>query len=244
MCGRFTSITSATDIANFFAVDEPEEQLPLSWNVAPTQKVLTLFELADTEQEKVLAAKRWGLLPPWAKDESMASKLINARSETVAEKPSFRSAIKKRRCLVPISGYYEWIVVEGQKKNQPIYFSDRENRPIVLAGIYEKWTHPQSQQLFETFSILTTAANKMIEPLHDRMPVMLEEKDWDRWLDPTLTDPSQLVDLYQSRPWDNLQYWPVTTEMNSPRFNSPECIAPIDFPLTNSADDLGQQRLL
>lgn len=242
MCGRFTSTTSATDIANFFAVEEPEEKLPLSWNVAPTQMVFTLVTNTDAKSE--LVAKRWGLLPTWAKDESMASKLINARSETVAEKPSFRSAIKKRRCLVPITGYYEWIVVEGQKKNQPIYFSDVESRPLVLAGIYESWTHPISQQLFATFSILTTAANKMIEPLHDRMPVMLEQKDWQRWLDSEMTDPSQLVDLYESRPWDNLQYWPVTTEMNSPRFNSPECIAPINFSFDKPTNDHGQQTLL
>ncbi len=192
------------------------------YNVAPTQQVPVVREGADGENR--LDLLHWGLIPAWAKERGIACNMINARSETLLEKPSFRQAFKYRRCVVPASGFYEWRH-EG-KQNIPRYIRIRDGLPMLFAGLWESWKSPDGE-LVESFTILTTVANRLLEPIHERMPVILHPDECGRWLDRYLTDPTHLSDFFQPYPADLLEMWRVSPLVNTPGHDSCELIAPI-----------------
>ncbi len=196
-----------------------------NYNVAPTAKVLAV-RAADNERQ--LGRLRWGLVPFWAKDLKIGAKMINARSETVAEKPAFRAAYKSRRCLVPADGFYEWAKVAGGGPKQPYFIHRRDDDPLVFAGLWERWrpsesADAESDDVIETCTILTTAANADIEPVHNRMPVLIPPARWDDWLDPS-TDLDSLGTLLVPAPNGLLQLRPVSTLVNRVANNSPELL--------------------
>jgi putative SOS response-associated peptidase YedK len=227
MCGRFTLSQPVEAIASIFQLKEVPNLEP-RYNIAPTQLVPTVlqtFTQSDAGgKDKVLRQfqlLRWGLIPSWAKDPAMGAKLINARAETVAEKPSFRSAFRHRRCLVIADGFYEWRRQEGKK--QPFYFRLQNGQPFAFAGLWERWQDPKGEAI-ASCTILTTAANELLQPIHDRMPVILDSKDYDLWLDPAVQKPEQLQQLLQPYPSEVMLSYPVSTKVNNPANNTPECI--------------------
>ncbi len=220
MCGRFTSLLSPELLAVIYEVFPPEHVEP-RYNVAPTQEVMVVREAGNGS--RYLSAVRWGLVPHWAKDTSIGSKMINARSETAYEKASFRQAIRHRRCIVPASGFYEWVATPSGK--HPHYITARDGSPLSLAGIWDT-NETLDGQILETCSILTTSANSLMASLHDRMPVILHQGEFDRWLDPADTVPQALQHFYQPYPSELMQEWSVSTLVNSPRIDDPACIAP------------------
>jgi len=216
MCGRFVSTTPAAQIADFFGAQSPEVELPANYNVSPTTDVYVVGEGPSGRKMRVM---HWGLVPAWAKDTSGASRLINARSETVAEKPSFRSAFKRRRCLIPVDGFYEWTTVPGAARKQPMYIHHCAGQPLAFAGIYEFWRPPDADEgelgLYST-CILTCEANSTISAIHDRMPVILSASAWSVWMNPD-TDPGSLESLMVPASEHLLEMHPVSTEVNSSR---------------------------
>ena len=224
MCGRFTLNQSVEALAQVFHV-EPVLDLAANFNIAPTQMVATVLQNPESEKRE-FQQLHWGLIPSWAKDAGMGAKLINARAETVAEKPSFRSAFKHRRCLVLADGFYEWQRQEGKSKKQPFYFRLEDGQPFGFAGLWEKWRSPANEEIISC-TILTTAANELLQPIHDRMPVILEPKDYDLWLDSQVQTPQTLQQLLRPYPAPAMIAYPVSTLVNNSRHNSPECIIPL-----------------
>ncbi len=222
MCGRFTLRTNLHDIATAFDLPEVPE-LPFRYNIAPTQDVAAVRFDSERNQRE-LSLLHWGLIPPWAKEEKMASKLINARAETVAEKPSFRSAFTKRRCLILADGFYEWQKLPGGTK-QPHYIHRKDDGPFALAGLWESWNH--EGEIIESCTIITTSANEVMQPLHDRMPVILAKVDYEDWLDPTFKDKAALQELLKPCPADWLETYPVSTRVNNAKHDEAECLKPI-----------------
>lgn len=221
MCGRFVTVIPYEELKQIFDLVESQTRPEERYNVAPTQQVAVV---RSTGEHNVLTSMRWGLIPSWSKDASIASHTINARCETVAEKPSFRHAIKYNRCIIPISGFYEWTHSGGKKTPHYIYLSG--NSPMSLAGIWAHWKSPEGKEL-ETFSILTTSANSLIQPLHDRMPVILQPYDYDLWLSKNVHNPHELTHLYQPYPADKMMLHEVSSLVNNPRFGSPTCIVQV-----------------
>ncbi|MCP4246580.1 MAG: SOS response-associated peptidase [bacterium] len=223
MCGRYTLATPDPELQTFLDLDAPP-QLEPRYNIAPTQPVPVL-RLTATVATKRIELLRWGLIPSWAKDPAIGSRMINARSETAAEKPSFRAALRRRRCLLPADGFYEW--QRTGKAKQPYYLRLLHGSPFALAGLWEQWHSPDGS-LVETCTILTTGPNELVRPLHNRMPVLLCPDDFDLWLDPDLTDPARIQPLLRPCPPDQMIAQPVTTHVNSPRNDDPACIEPLD----------------
>ncbi len=227
MCGRYVSAAPVDDLAKYFSATTPEHALEANFNVAPTTEV---YAVRADEGERSLAAMRWGLVPFWAKDLKIGSRMINARSETVADKPAFRRAFTKRRCLLPADGFYEWQKIQGQKAKQPFFIHRVDEEPLVFAGLYEFW-HPKDDEgndipdadRIVSCTILTTAANKTMAPVHDRMPVMLAPGVWDDWLDPA-SDHDFVASLMVPAPESLLTMYPVSTAVNSVRNNASELI--------------------
>ncbi len=217
MCGRFTLSQSAEAIASVFQLNQVPTLEP-RYNIAPTQPVATVLQSANERQFQLL---RWGLIPAWAKDATMGSKLINARAETVAEKPSFRSAFRHRRCLVIADGFYEWRREDGKK--QPFYFRMQDRQPFAFAGLWEHWQDPKGEAI-DSCTILTTEANELLQQIHERMPVILNPKDYDLWLDPTVQKPEQLQQLLQPYSSAMMTSYPVSTKVNKPTNDTPELI--------------------
>jgi len=219
MCGRYASSRPVDDLLVRFDVPEPpEEVLPPSWNVAPTDPVYVVLQ---REQRRQLRVVRWGLVPSWAKDAKGGARMINARRETVTEKPAFRSAYARRRCLVPADGYFEW-QKQGTHK-QPWYLSAREREPLAMAGLYEVWRDGQGPWLW-TCTVVTTEAADEHGDIHDRTPLLVPEQDWARWLDPELDDPGS--DLLVPGTPGVLDAWPVGTAVGNVRNNGPELVLP------------------
>jgi putative SOS response-associated peptidase YedK len=220
MCGRFTLSTRPAAVATLLnLVTVPE--LPARYNVAPSQPVAAARAGAD---RPTLSLLRWGLIPSWAKDPKIAFALINARSETVAEKPAFRTAFRQRRCLVPADGFYEWRKVG--KAKQAIHFRPRDGQPFAFAGLWERWRPLDGGDPVETCTILTTTANNLVRPVHDRMPVILSPNDFARWLDPTYQRVEGLTPLLAPAPADGWEAVPVGPRVNSPRADDPGCVEP------------------
>jgi putative SOS response-associated peptidase YedK len=212
MCGRFVLSTPADAIAEEFAALTAGLVLRPRYNIAPMQDVAVVRMSGG---QRVLAQLRWGLIPFWAKDPAIASKLINARAESAATKPSFREALKKRRCIVPATGFYEW-KKEGTRR-QPWYF--RPSRPgalLAIAGMWERWKDPEGNPV-DTVCLLTSEANSVLSPVHDRMPVLLDRTGVTRWLDDSVSDVTKLQDLLVPAPAEALGAHPVSTAVNSVR---------------------------
>jgi putative SOS response-associated peptidase YedK len=211
-------------IEEHFGVEVPETQP--GFNIAPTQKVLAIREESG---ERDAAWLKWGLVPSWAKDPSMGARLINARSETVAEKPSFREAFKKRRCIIPADGFYEWQRTEGRK--QPYFFQMRDGRPFGFAGLWERW-EGEGGELLDSCTILTTEANEALRPVHDRMPVILHPEEYSLWLEAGDRERATLRELLRPYPAEEIVSYPVSPLVNSPSNRGAELI--VEVPL-NSA---------
>jgi putative SOS response-associated peptidase YedK len=222
MCGRFTLSQTAEAIYQTFHVNKIPD-VEAQYNIAPTQMVAAVLYNPESNQRE-FQKLRWGLIPSWAKDLGMGAKLINARAETAAEKPAFRSAFKHRRCLVVADGFYEWQTKEGKK--QPYYFHLQERKPFGFAGLWEQWRSPQGEEI-TSCTILTTKCNELLQPIHERMPVILQQQDYSLWLDPQVQTPEPLQQLLQPYPSEAMMAYPVSTVVNSPKHNSPDCIKPL-----------------
>ncbi len=190
MCGRFRLSQSGEAIQAAFELSEVPSLEPRN-NIAPTQMVPTILK-SSHESDRQLKMLRWGLIPSWAKDPKMGARMINARAETVAEKPAFRTVFRRRRCLVVADGFYEWQQQKGKK--QPFAFRLHDGQPFGFAGLWEHWEAPDGEAI-ESCTILTTDANELVRPIHDRMPVILDPKDYDVWLDPALQKAESLQQL-------------------------------------------------
>ena len=221
MCGRFTLHLPPELLGSVFGV-KTSLQLPPRYNIAPTQTVPVVRETG--EGGRSLAELSWGLVPSWAKDRSIGNRMINARSETVHEKPSFRHALRKRRCIVPASGFFEWSHSDGSK--QPWYVTLKDAAPMGFAGLWESWQAPDGGAL-ETFCILTTAANSLMATIHERMPVILPAADYSSWLLPEKNGVENLAGFFQPCPADILTAVKVSSYVNLPLHNSEECIRPL-----------------
>jgi putative SOS response-associated peptidase YedK len=222
MCARYTLTAPAVKVAELFGVEVPLGLKP-RYNVAPTQTVLAVR--LDSDGKREAANLRWGLIPSWAGDAKIGQKLINARSETVFEKPSFRGAAKKRRCLIAADGFFEWKGPVGKK--QPYFIHRNGREPFAFTGLWESW-HGEEADVVESCTIITTDANETMKPLHDRMPVILAQKDFDCWLDPKATNAGALMPLLRPAPDDLLSYYPVTTKMGNRRYTGADAVEPID----------------
>lgn len=219
MCGRVTVQTSASEIAREFALTSVQLGLERPrYNLAPTQ----LMPVVVNDGARVLDAYRWGLIPSWAKDASIGNKLINARGETVAEKPSFRSALKRRRCLVLVDGWYEW--KQSTKPKTPFLFKRKDGRPLAFAGLWEEWTAPDTGELVRTCTIITVGPNALMAPIHDRMPVILPPEARELWLRPEPQESSALLPLLVPYAEDTLEAYEVSRVVNAPGNDVPECI--------------------
>ncbi len=219
MCGRYASSRPADDLAAHFDVDSPaDEALPPSYNVAPTDPVYVVLERQGERQLRVV---RWGLVPSWAKDPKVGARFINARRETVADKPAFRAAFARRRCLVPADGYYEWPRQDGGK--QPYFLSSSRDEPLAMAGLYEVWKSPDDAYLW-TCTVITTEAADDLGHIHDRTPLLVPPSAWQRWLDPETADPG--ADLLVPATPGVLQAWPVSAAVGNVRNNGPELATP------------------
>ena len=230
MCGRYASSRGAGELIDHFSVTEPpEEVLPPSYNVAPTDPVHIVVEREPGQ--RALSVARWGLVPSWARDIKGAARLINARRETLADKPAFRSAYRRRRCLVPADGYYEWQPVEGGK--QPWYLTQRDGSLLAMAGLYELWKSPEGVWL-RTCTIITTDAADELGHIHDRTPLLVRPDDWARWLDPTVEEPGD--DLLVAGTPGVLDAWPVSPAVGKVGNNGPELVRPVPLHQAGAQD--------
>jgi len=220
MCGRFTLRVTLSVLATQFQFDmDSASQLTPRYNIAPTQDVAAV-RLVDGKRQ--LAMLRWGLIPSWAKDTKIAAGTINARADTIATKPAFRTAYKRRRCLVLADGYYEWLRVG--KSKQPYLYEVDGGKPFALAGLWEQWwgTGDKEAPPLETCSLITTDANKLAQEVHDRMPVIVDPVDYDAWLNPESGDVAYLLAPFEA---DRMTTRPVSTYVNNARNQGPECVA-------------------
>ena len=228
MCGRFTLTVPADEIAAALGVFEGlVAGLKPRYNIAPTQQVLALRQ-TSTDEPPAYTQLRWGLVPFWADDLKIGSRLLNARADTIAEKPAFRAAFKRRRCLIPADGFYEWKAAttsEKQAKKPPkqaYHIRMKERRPFAFAGLWERWDKGETP--IETCTIITTEANDVLRPLHDRMPVILRPEDHRRWLSPEPVDPALLLELLRPYANDAMTTVPVSPVVNNSRVDDPTCL--------------------
>ncbi|MBI5652481.1 MAG: SOS response-associated peptidase [Chloroflexi bacterium] len=221
MCGRFVVKSDLQQIQLAFNVTQVNTQVQPSYNIAPTQPVATIIQRA---QQIALEAMRWGLIPAWAKDASIGAKMINARAETIAEKPSFKRSFKSKRCLIVADGFYEW-KKEGAQKI-PMFIRLKSDALFAFAGLYDVWQAAPDKTI-TSCAIITTRPNELMQTIHDRMPVILPKSAYASWLDPANQNLDELIALLQPYPADAMLAYPVSTLVNSPRHNSPECIQPI-----------------
>jgi putative SOS response-associated peptidase YedK len=219
VCGRFTLNTPPPAVADHFGLDETPE-LGARFNVAPGQMIATV-SLSGEERRSVLSTRRWGLVPSWAKDAKIGNRLINARAETAAEKPSFRSALRRRRCLVPADGFYEWAGTKGSKQPYLIGFEDRAL--FAFAGLWARWTDPEGETL-ESCTLLTTGAAERLSALHARMPVIVDPVDYELWTDPDVVEPELVMPVIDRNLGAALDFHPISTYVNDVRHDDPRCV--------------------
>ncbi len=228
MCGRFVSSTPVSALAEQFLAEEvkaPEKEA--SFNVAPTDEV---YAVAASKGVRKLGTFRWGLVPSWADDVSVGNRMINLRAEGVSDKPSFRRLLQRRRCVIPADGFYEWKDMGKGRKKQPFLIRSKDGRPLALAGLWEVWKDREDQdaEWLRSCTILTTDANDLVAPLHDRMPAILAPEAWDMWLDEEVTDVDVLAALLRPYPSERLEMWPVSTDVNSVQNNRPDLVEPLE----------------
>ena len=248
MCGRYAASANPDDLVEEFeVVERPEEALEPSWNVAPTQDVYAVLERAprgepDEPPRRRLQVARWGLVPSWAKDASIGNRMINARMETVAEKPAFKKAFAKRRALLPADGYFEWYG-EVKGKKQPFFIRPADGGVLAMAGLYELWRDPsvpadaETDPWLWTVTVLTTTATDDVGRIHDRMPLLVEKQRYAEWLDPAVDDPDELRGLLVPAAPGLLTAYPVATTVNNVKNNGPELVDPLPAEPDPLADD-------
>ena len=224
MCGRFVRKSAKEELRKRFGFDNPLGGVLLEprYNIAPSQEHPVLIVNQD---RRMLRMMKWGLVPHWAKDPKIGYKMINARSEGIEEKPSFRGPLKKGRCLVIADGFYEW-QKPGKKTKIPYYFRLKSNEPFAFAGLWDLWE--KGDEPLWTFTIITTSPNELMEPIHSRMPVILRESDEARWLDPEITDSKSVLTLLKPYPAQEMECYKVSTIVNSPKNDAPECLIPVN----------------
>jgi putative SOS response-associated peptidase YedK len=222
MCGRFVGFRSLDELKDFFPIDKAACEAISNYNVAPSQEILAI---AKYEGENWLVKFHWGLVPFWAKDITIGNKMINARSESIAEKPSFRNAFKKRRCLILADGFYEW---KGEKsRKQPMFITSPDHKPFAFAGLWETWNKKADQDsIYKSCTIITTQASETIRDIHHRMPVILKPPAYESWLDPANQNVVELGKMLKNEIVTELVSYPVSKQVNSTRNNDPSCIEP------------------
>jgi putative SOS response-associated peptidase YedK len=233
MCGRYVRRSDKQKIAEYFAVHGPSlPDFAPSWNVAP-QTFQPVVRLNRDTGERELVLMRWGLIPFWAKDASIGLRTINAKAETITTAPAFREAIKCRRCLVPADAFYEWQKLDAKNK-QPFAIAMKDGQPYALAGLWEKWKDRKAGTELLTFTVITTDPNAVVEPLHDRMPVIIPERDYDRWLRAEPDRPP--IDLLRPFDEEKMTAWKVDKSVGNVKNDSPELIRPASASSEQAAD--------
>jgi putative SOS response-associated peptidase YedK len=222
VCGRFSQQRPASELSEIFAAEPLADDLGPRFNVAPTDQA---FVVVQREERRGLTAYRWGLIPHWATDARSGSKMFNARAETLTTSPVFREAFKRKRCLVPVDGFYEW-KREGAAR-QPYRITRADGRPLALAGLWTGWRDPATETVRRTFTIVTSAPNAAMTGLHDRMPVIVPDEAWGRWLDPDPDDPGELHGLLMPSDTVDLEIRAVSRLVNDVRNDGPELFEPI-----------------
>lgn len=229
MCGRYVSATAASKLAEEFHVDEiVVEDLGQRFNVAPT---LDVYAIATTnENKRRLGSLRWGLVPGFAKDEKIASRMINLRTETVIEKPAFSKLLDKRRCIVPADGFYEWQPTDGKRK-QPFYITAADGQPLAFAALWDRWTPPDQRgkegvEPLRTVTLITGEPNELVAPIHNRMVVCLPEERWDAWLDPSVGK-DEAAAMLVTLPADQMRAYPVVPLVGTVKNEGPELLEPL-----------------
>ena len=222
MCGRYILSTPTDILADLYELETAVTTEP-RFNIAPTQKAAVVRLDPETGRRR-LDLLRWGLVPFWAKDPAIGNRMINARSETAAEKPAYRVSLRKRRCLILADGFYEWQATGGPK--QPFFFHRKDGHPFAMAGLWDRWDKGEDGPL-ETFTILTTSPDEVVAPIHKRMPVILQPEEFQRWLDPTHENVDELAALMIPTAPSMLEGYPVSTYVNNPAHEGPDCVDPI-----------------
>lgn len=224
MCGRVIQSSSPLKLSIVGGLEMRDDRLGNvrpRYNAAPSQDLLVIIEDHKTG-ERSLEPLRWGLIPSWIKDENGGRKPINAKAETVAKLPMFRNAYAHRRCIIPVDGFFEWQAIKGAKAKQPYAIAMKDGSPFGLAGIWDNWRDPVTDEWLRTFAIITLDANELLEPIHNRMPAILEPRSYDRWLGPE-PDPHDLLISYPS---DLMTMWPISRRVNSPANDDPAIVEP------------------
>ena len=225
MCGRFVLADPGRALARLFALALPAGAAP-RWNIAPLQRILAVRAATPPGAPSETFAPSWGLVPRWAVDDRAAAKLINARAETAADKPAFREAFRRRRCVVPADGFYEW----ARPGRKPFLFALADGAPFAFAALWESWTPPDGGAPRETAAILTTAPNELVAKIHDRMPAILDEGSFAAWLDPASDDPAPPARLLRPFPAARMTARPLAPHVNDARRDGPECLEPAPPP--------------
>lgn len=225
MCGRFTQERSTSELAEIFGAEDRVDGPGGRFNVAPTDEAAVVVQRDD---HRAITAYRWGLIPHWSETANTGNKMFNARSETIDRNPAFKYAFGRRRCLVPVDAFYEW-QRDGSVRN-PFAIVRPDGSPIALAGLWAGWKNPETGEVVRSFTILTTGPNDSMRPIHNRMPVVVPESAWDRWLDPTRTTPSELAELkglLVPAPDEALEIYRVSRRVNSVRNDGPDLVVPL-----------------
>lgn len=220
MCGRYTQTADPAKLTERFRLEPPGPGISRRYNIVPTQDA----PIVANDNPKRLRLMRWGLVPSWAKDAAIGNRMINARAETLAEKPSFKKPLERRRCLVLADGFYEWRAAAGHAKI-PVRIVLKSREPFAFAGLWDLWRGTEGREL-ATFTIITTHANELLKPIHDRMPVILRPADEEKWLDPGQVDAAKLAPLLNPYPSEEMAAYDVSTLVNSPKNDSAACISP------------------
>jgi putative SOS response-associated peptidase YedK len=222
MCGRFTLTADPNDLREAFPWVNIPESIGARYNIAPSQPVAVI----PNEGKNQLDFFVWGLIPSWAKDPAIGNRMINARAETLSEKPSFRTAFRRRRCLIPASGFFEWKQEPGRKSKTPMYIRLKSEKPFALAGLWERWDAPDGSIVFSC-AIVTTQPNELMQVIHNRMPVILPPQAYSLWVNPAEPPLSKLTELLLPYPSSEMIAYPVSTMVNSPANDLPAIIEPV-----------------
>ncbi len=231
MCGRFTQERPASEFAEIFAAEPLADELGPRFNVAPTDDALVVVQRDD---RRAITAYRWGLVPHWSTDLKGGSRMFNARAETLTTSPAFRDAFKRRRCIVPLDSFYEW-KREGSIR-QPYRVVREDGRPLAVAGLWAGWRDSETETVRRTFTIVTTTPNDALADLHDRMPVLIADDAWDRWLDPRLAEPGELRAMLEPTDAVVVRIYPVERLVNDVRRDGPELIEPLAVPVMRASE--------
>ncbi len=222
MCGRFALTATAEEIIDTFSgltTLAGFESYSPRYNIAPSQPIAVIPNTGDYRLDYFV----WGLIPFWAKDPKIGNRMINARGETLAEKPSFKAPYKYRRCLILSSGFYEWQKLSGSTSKQPHFISLKSGKPFAFAGLWDRWNAPDGSEILSA-TIITTEPNDFVKPIHNRMPVILNPSDYERWLSPGEVPPGEVDDLLVPFPAEEMSAYPVSTFVNNPKNDAPQCV--------------------